>query len=49
MNIDWPNALAGALVGWILGFVSDRLIIWSRRVKVAFAGFEAVQTNFGTL
>jgi hypothetical protein len=49
MNIDWPNALAGALVGWILGFAIDRLIIWSRQVKVAFTGFEAVQTNFGTL
>jgi hypothetical protein len=49
MNIDWPNVLIGALVGWILGFAFDRLIIWSRRVKVAFEGFESVQTNFGIL
>lgn len=49
MNVDWPNVLIGALVGWILGFAFDRLIIWSRRVRVAFAGFEAAQTNFGTL
>ncbi|MBI2884161.1 MAG: hypothetical protein HYY11_09725 [Candidatus Methylomirabilis oxyfera] len=49
MNVDWPNALVGALVGWILGFTFDRLIIWSRRVRVAFAGFEIVETDFGTL
>lgn len=49
MSIDWPNALVGALVGWILGFAFDRLILWSRRVKVEFVGFESVQTNFGTL
>jgi hypothetical protein len=49
MNIDWSNALVGALVGWILGFAFDRLIVWSRRVKVEFLGFESVQTNFGTL
>lgn len=49
MSIDWPNALVGALVGWILGFAFDRLILWSRRVKVDFVGFESVQTNFGTL
>lgn len=49
MNIDWPNALVGALVGWILGFAFDRFILWSRRVKVQFLGFESVQTNFGVL
>jgi hypothetical protein len=49
MNIDWPNALIGALVGWLLGFGFDRLILWSRRVKVEFKGFESVQTNFGIL
>jgi hypothetical protein len=49
MNIDWPNALVGALVGWILGFAFDRLITWSRRLRVVFEGFEAVQTHFGTL
>ncbi len=49
MNFDWANVLVGALVGSILGFAFDRLINWSRRVKVVFASFEAVQTNFGTL
>lgn len=49
MNIDWPNALVGTLVGWVVGFALDRLIIWSRHIKVAFEGFESVQTNFGTL
>jgi hypothetical protein len=49
MSIHWPNALVGALVGWVLGFAFDRLVLWSRRVKVDFLGFESVQTNFGTL
>lgn len=49
MNIDWPNALVGALIGLILGFVADRLSIWSRRIRVVFSGFEAVQANFGVL
>lgn len=45
MNIDWPNAIVGALVG----VAFDRLVIWFRRVKVDFAGFASAQTNFGTL
>lgn len=49
MNIDWLNILVGILVGWLFGFASDRLILWSRHVKVEFLGFVPVQTNFGTL
>ncbi|MGF1615474.1 MAG: hypothetical protein ACFCVA_16635 [Gammaproteobacteria bacterium] len=49
MNVDWPNALVGALVDWILGFGLDRLILWSRRTRLQLLGFESVQTNFGTL
>ncbi len=49
MNIDWPNALVGALVGWLLGFAFNRFIIWSRRVKVSFVKFDSVPTNFGIL
>lgn len=49
MNVNWPDALVGALVGWLLGFAFDRLILWSRRVKVELSGFEPLQTNFGTL
>lgn len=49
MNIDWPNLITGALIGWILGFSLDRIIIWSRKVKVIFTGAELTQTNFGNL
>jgi hypothetical protein len=49
MIFDWPNLLIGALVGWVAGFLLDRLVLWSRRVRVQFKGFEAVETNFGRL
>lgn len=48
MNIDWPSALVGALVGWLLGFAFDRFIIWSRRVKVSVITLDSAPTNFGT-
>lgn len=49
MNIDWSSALVGALVGWLLGFAFDRLVNWSRRVKVSVIKFDSVPTNFGIL
>lgn len=36
-------------MGWILGFSLDRIIIWSRKVKVIFNRIEFAQTNFGQL
>ena len=49
MNIDWPNLILGGLFGWVLGFSLDRLILWSRKVKVIYEGIESVQTNIGQL
>ena len=43
--IDFPNLLAGALIGWCL----NRLSVWSRRVQVNFHGFVKVPVNFGVL
>jgi len=49
IQIDWPNALVGAMVGWLLGFGCDRMMLWSRRVRMRVIRFERVRVNSAVL
>ena len=49
ISVDWPNAVVGALVGWLLGFACNRMILWSRRAKMRVIRFERVPVKCAIL
>ncbi len=46
---DWRSLIVGVLLGWLVGYLLNRLVAWSRRVRVVFNQVELSKSSVGEL